>query len=63
VRPQGSSIVDITWFSPNASRFVTSWEVEADIEFLSDHRFIRIGVRASPSKVLRRRAKEEPPRR
>jgi hypothetical protein len=63
VRPQRSSIVDITWCSPNAARQVINWEVDANTESLSDHRFIQIGVRATPGEVLSRRAREKSPRR
>ncbi|XP_011858500.1 PREDICTED: uncharacterized protein LOC105556049, partial [Vollenhovia emeryi] len=37
VRPQGESIVDLTWSSPAAARMVASWKVVEDLELLSDH--------------------------
>ncbi|XP_011860158.1 PREDICTED: uncharacterized protein LOC105557512 [Vollenhovia emeryi] len=42
VRPQGESIVDLTWTSPAAARIVTSWEVMKEMELLSDHLPIEI---------------------
>lgn len=40
VRPQGSSIVDLTWVSPNMVREVDGWKVLEGAETLSDHRYI-----------------------
>ncbi|KAL6416661.1 hypothetical protein ACFW04_013267 [Cataglyphis niger] len=40
VRPQGSSIVDLTWTSPDLIRFVRNWRVEGEVESLSDHLYI-----------------------
>ncbi|CAK9820194.1 Putative 115 kDa protein in type-1 retrotransposable element R1DM [Anthophora quadrimaculata] len=40
VRPQGSSIVDLTWASPSAVRRVAGWRVAEEAETLSDHRYI-----------------------
>jgi hypothetical protein len=62
VRPQGSSIVDISWCSSNAAHLITKWVMDTDTESFSDHKFIRIGVRATPGEVLSR-AKEKSPRR
>ncbi|XP_011871632.1 PREDICTED: uncharacterized protein LOC105564109, partial [Vollenhovia emeryi] len=42
VRPQGESIVDLTWTSPAAARMVGSWEVAEGVELLSDHLPIEI---------------------
>lgn len=42
VRAQGSSIVDITIGTEAAMRAVRIWEVEANMETLSDHKYIRI---------------------
>jgi hypothetical protein len=63
VRPQGRSIVDLIWASPSAAQLVTSWKVVTDADSLSNHRFIRIGIRATLSEVLSRRAMEKLPRR
>lgn len=42
VRPQGESIVDLTWASPLARRNVVSWRVLSDVESLSDHVYIEM---------------------
>jgi len=46
VRPQGESIVDLTWASPAALRRVGGWRVAAELETLSDHRYIELGLAA-----------------
>lgn len=40
VRPQGTSIVDLTWASPSAAVKITEWKVMSEMEHLSDHRYI-----------------------
>jgi hypothetical protein len=57
VRPQGESIVDLTWSSPAAARWVESWGVLDDVETLSDHLYIEVAVRVTPRDVLDRRAR------
>lgn len=37
VRPQGSSLVDVSWANPAAARDVRGWHVDPTIEKLSDH--------------------------
>ncbi|KMQ91492.1 reverse transcriptase [Lasius niger] len=37
VRPQGSSIVDLTWSSPDLLPLIDNWQVNEDREWLSDH--------------------------
>ncbi|XP_070529991.1 uncharacterized protein [Cardiocondyla obscurior] len=51
VRPQGESIIDLTWATPAAANMVRKWKVADDLEHLSDHRYIllELGVRATPS--------------
>ncbi|XP_076386337.1 uncharacterized protein LOC143264206 [Megachile rotundata] len=44
VRPQGESVVDLTWASPVAARLVASWRVEEGVETLSDHRYVRVDI-------------------
>lgn len=39
VREQGSSTVDVTWASPAARALASGWRV-ADVESLSDHRYV-----------------------
>jgi len=44
VRPQGESILDLTWASPEALRMVAGWRMAAELETLSDHRYIELGL-------------------
>ncbi|CAB0028687.1 unnamed protein product, partial [Trichogramma brassicae] len=48
VRLQGGSIVDVTFASPSLARRIQGWHVVGDSETLSDHRYIRFSVSASP---------------
>ncbi|XP_011859393.1 PREDICTED: uncharacterized protein LOC105556893 [Vollenhovia emeryi] len=56
VRPQGESIVDLTWTSLVAARMVASWEVAESLELLSDHLPIEIRL----LQERRDRAQERP---
>lgn len=40
VRPQGCSVVDITWCTPDLRREIFGWRVCDDMETLSDHQYI-----------------------
>nr|XP_012145702.1 PREDICTED: uncharacterized protein LOC100883183 [Megachile rotundata] len=60
VRPQGESIVDLTWASPAAARDVASWRVVEEVETLSDHRYIRVDF---SSDTPCRRGRRPPPKR
>lgn len=42
VRPQGESIVDLTWADPSAACLIRDWRVVTDTESLSDHRYIEM---------------------
>jgi len=46
VRPQGESIIDLTWASPAALRMVGGWRVAAELETLSDRRYIEFSSAA-----------------
>lgn len=48
VRLRGGSVVDLSFASPAVARRVTDWRVEAEVETLSDHNYIRFGV-STPS--------------
>lgn len=48
VRPQGESIVDLTWASPAALRMVGGWRVATELETLSDHRYIELRLAPPP---------------
>lgn len=47
IRPQGESIVDLTWASPEAVRAVSDWEVLDGVESLSDHAYIEVSLNVS----------------
>ncbi|XP_063532848.1 uncharacterized protein LOC134743387 [Cydia strobilella] len=49
VRQQGGSIVDLTFTNASLAGRVNGWKVMADVETLSDHRYIRYDVFTSPS--------------
>lgn len=40
VRPQGCSVVDLTWCTPDILGRLSDWKVREDIESLSDHNYI-----------------------
>lgn len=42
VRPQGSSIVDLTWATPTIASRLAKWSVLSEVEHLSDHRYIEV---------------------
>lgn len=44
VRPQGSSIVDLTWVSPDLVQCIRDWRVEDEVESLSDHLYIVFNI-------------------
>ncbi|XP_011859573.1 PREDICTED: uncharacterized protein LOC105557050 [Vollenhovia emeryi] len=60
VRPQGESIVDLTWTSPGATRMISSWRVAVELEILSDHLPIIIELKLSDE--TGRDAHQRPPR-
>lgn len=47
IRPQGSSIVDLIWMSPDLLPFMEDWRVMTDTEILSDHCYIYFYVGAA----------------
>lgn len=44
IRPQGSSVVDLTWISPVLIGRVVKWSVRGDLESLSDHLYVEFGI-------------------
>ncbi|KMQ91737.1 reverse transcriptase, partial [Lasius niger] len=50
VRPQGNSIIDLTWVSPQAVGLIGDWSVREDVETLSDHSYITFSVGFSPTR-------------
>ncbi|XP_070518819.1 uncharacterized protein [Cardiocondyla obscurior] len=57
IRPQGESIIDLTWAYPVIARKVTKWEVAEDLEHMSDHCFILVHF-DPPAKTIRSRLPE-----
>ncbi|XP_032685210.1 uncharacterized protein LOC116850715 [Odontomachus brunneus] len=65
VRPQGESIVDLTFGNRPAVRTVRGWRVATETDINSDHLLIEMSVVATSKEVLRRRregAGSRPPR-
>ncbi|CAK9813933.1 Putative 115 kDa protein in type-1 retrotransposable element R1DM [Anthophora plagiata] len=64
VRPQGSSIVDLSLASTAAVRRVTGWRVAEEVETLSDHRYIAVSLSPSSQQLeaMRCRSGAPPPR-
>lgn len=48
VRPQGNSIVDLTWATPGLLKRITDWRVRSEVESLSDHQYITFRVDQVP---------------
>ncbi|KMQ86483.1 reverse transcriptase [Lasius niger] len=44
VRPQGSSIIDLTWSTADVSSYIKDWKVLTDLETLSDHEYISMMI-------------------
>lgn len=44
IRPQGWSIVDLIWCTPDLRREVSGWRVRDDMESLSDHQYIEFSI-------------------
>lgn len=44
VRPQGFSVIDLTWSTPDLIHEITNWYVAEDTETLSDHKYIRFQI-------------------
>ncbi|XP_070530002.1 uncharacterized protein [Cardiocondyla obscurior] len=58
-RPQGESVIDLTWATPAAARMIKGWRVEEDLEHLSDHRYITMELEASSPSIRGRRRPEK----
>ncbi|XP_070171298.1 uncharacterized protein, partial [Polyergus mexicanus] len=54
VRWQGESVPDLSWATPAAARFVSSWRVATECETLSDHLYIEMVLTAARHGVLSR---------
>lgn len=40
VRPQGVSIIDLSWATPSLKDMITNWKVLSEVPTLSDHAYI-----------------------
>jgi len=54
MRPQGESVVDLTWATAPAAARVTGWRVVGELTD-TDHCYIEMVLESSPAQVLRRR--------
>jgi len=50
VRPQGRSVIDLTWVTPNFMSSIQNWSVREDLESLSDHLYIDIEISLGSNK-------------
>jgi len=46
IRPQGSSIIDLTWITPDLINRINVWKVMTETETLSDHKYVYIEVKS-----------------
>lgn len=55
VRPQGTSIIDLTWITSDATRWAAAveWKVLNDTETLSDHKYVSIEIGRANTKRRR----------
>jgi len=60
IRPQGRSIIDLTWGSEDICRKVNNWQVRNDIESLSDHQYITMDIGLSPGQRQNQRDSRYP---
>lgn len=51
---QGSSVVDITICNAQACRKIVKWEVLNDLETLSGHKYIKLGMKGGVVREKRR---------
>lgn len=54
VRPQGSSVMDLTWVSPGLAGRVCDWVVRGDLESLSDYLYIEFSIETSVKRASAR---------
>lgn len=55
IRPQGESVVDLTWASSTLGPLVREWTILEGVETLSDHVYVSIDI--APGLALGRRAR------
>lgn len=52
MRWQGKSVIDITWATPPAARFVRDWRVVTELKTFSDHLYIELALGTTRHHVL-----------
>jgi len=57
IRPQGSSIIDLSWCTRDLRREISNWQVREDIESLSDHVYITLQIGSGTHSVSQRNSK------
>ncbi|KAL0811825.1 hypothetical protein ABMA28_009253 [Loxostege sticticalis] len=62
VRPQGESIVDLTFASPSLAAKISGWQVLVGADSFSNHRYIQFDISASPNIPAPLRALRTPDR-
>jgi len=55
IRPQGESIVDLTWATPEAAARITGWRILSEVYTQSNHQYIGVVLCETPAQVLGRR--------
>lgn len=53
VRPQGYSIIDVTWCTPDLRGEISGWKVREDLESLSDHHYVTMDISCDNGSLLR----------
>jgi len=61
VRPQGESVIDLTWAAPGVATKVTKWQLVTWVNPDSDHYYIQVDLGFTRQQVLKRR-RPRPPR-
>lgn len=62
VRPQGTSIIDLTWTTSDMLNLVGNWQVLVDTETLSDHKYVVIELGSDRESNERRCSRAHYPR-
>lgn len=57
VRPQGCSVIDLTWASPCLLERVKNWSVLENTETLSDHQYLEFSLKSSKHRSVQSKVK------
>jgi len=60
VRPQGESVIDLTWAAPGVATKVTKWQLVTGVNPDSDHYYIQVDLGFTRQQVLKRRRPRPP---